>query len=511
MHTNVKKVLPDIEIVSWLNLKYKGIPLNRAIRAEVTGVSPFCKVCGAPTKSDGKLTCSINCRVLLMQPTAAARNEKRKQTCIERYGVSSPAKLPEVVKKRINTTIERYGAKVSLRTREEASKRSKNLNEQGRETLRKKYGVNNAGQLPLHKEKCRESMLLKYGVDTYFKSEEFFKKQKEHALATYSSYCVPSIMILDICLPPNEKVNKFVNPNLLISFRCLTCCGIGTLPSETFKWRLKNLATCCTACANLTSKSAKESAIAKFIQTRGFEIESNVRILNGKEIDIFVPSLQTGVEFNGLYWHNDNRLSPTAHASKTKIAAELGIQLIHVFEDDWDHAPEVVSSRLLHRLNKTQVRIHARKCEVMVISNSEANAFLTQNFLGHVQLKSLEINVGLFFNGMLCSVMSFCRQNGESVWRLTAFCTLLNFFVAGGLSKLFSAFRKTFHPSRVICFCDNAWPSSVLKNLSFVKVGESNPTYWKINLKEGKRFRSCKSGEFLKIWDCGYSKWMWRK
>ena len=28
-------------------------------------------------------------------------------------------------------------------------------------------------------------------------------------------------------------------------------------------------------------------------------------ILNGKEIDIFIPKLKIGVEYNGLYWHSE--------------------------------------------------------------------------------------------------------------------------------------------------------------------------------------------------------------
>ena len=52
-----------------------------------------------------------------------------------------------------------------------------------------------------------------------------------------------------------------------------------------------------------TSKQEEElrSYIENFIKT-----ESTCKILDGKEIDIYIPSLKLGFEFNGNYWHSSD-------------------------------------------------------------------------------------------------------------------------------------------------------------------------------------------------------------
>lgn len=51
-----------------------------------------------------------------------------------------------------------------------------------------------------------------------------------------------------------------------------------------------------------------------------------------KEIDVYLPELKLGFEFNGKYWHEGDG---SRERLKTELAADVGIRLIHVEELDW--------------------------------------------------------------------------------------------------------------------------------------------------------------------------------
>lgn len=71
-----------------------------------------------------------------------------------------------------------------------------------------------------------------------------------------------------------------------------------------------------------------------------------------KEIDILIPSLHVGIEFNGKYWHNDEHIMERVGLSsgeydkrKTIAADKLGLNLLFVNENDWmNNRKNVLSS-----------------------------------------------------------------------------------------------------------------------------------------------------------------------
>lgn len=90
----------------------------------------------------------------------------------------------------------------------------------------------------------------------------------------------------------------------------------------------------CPKCSHHVSNS--EIEVQKFVKSIGCEIETNNRkILNGKELDIFIPSLNKAIEFNGKYWHYNENFKPGKHALKSNLCREKGIKLLHIREDLW--------------------------------------------------------------------------------------------------------------------------------------------------------------------------------
>ena len=63
-------------------------------------------------------------------------------------------------------------------------------------------------------------------------------------------------------------------------------------------------------------------------------INHNDRIvLRPKELDIYLPDLKIGIEYNGTYWHSiEKGIDKYAHRRKSIACKKLGIRLIHIFE-----------------------------------------------------------------------------------------------------------------------------------------------------------------------------------
>lgn len=90
----------------------------------------------------------------------------------------------------------------------------------------------------------------------------------------------------------------------------------------------------CPKCKGVVSK--REVEVQNFIKSLGFEIKTNNRkLLNGKELDIYIPSLNKAIEFNGKYWHYNENFTPGKHSGKSNLCREKGIKLLHIREDLW--------------------------------------------------------------------------------------------------------------------------------------------------------------------------------
>jgi hypothetical protein len=89
--------------------------------------------------------------------------------------------------------------------------------------------------------------------------------------------------------------------------------------------------------------------------------EDNYLILNGKEIDIYIPELHLGIEYNGDYWHSDEMIrkkfhnkyknAEDYHQEKYNIAKSKNINLYFIWEHDWKNRPEVVKRYLKILIN----------------------------------------------------------------------------------------------------------------------------------------------------------------
>lgn len=442
--------------------------------------------------------------------------------------------------KRIETCLQKYGTKVSTNTIEAAKRRTANLQIKGRETILLKYKVSHPSQISGHYEKCKKTLMENYGVEHNAQIPKNIEQREIGVSNRWNSKC-DSIKILNFVEPSDLKKSLFVNPNTIIKFQCNTCENIEELPSETFKWRVDNISTPCIKCSGVSMGSAAQSQVFDFLRTIfGGEI-----LINDKsqicplELDFFMPELKIAIEFDGIFWHSFNREESKAerdyHLLKTEKCEQLGIQLIHIFENEWILKQDIVKSRLRNLLKQNQNKIFARTCRVMNISPIIAKQFMDDN---HIQGScNAKIQLGLYSPlNDLVGVMSFgkSRFNRKFEYELIRFASKLDMTIVGGASKLLSHFKMEYSPNSIISYADRRWSQgNIYKTLGFSFSHNSSANFWIIEkgsliLQSRLKFQkhilektltnfdpllTADKNIFLngyrRIWDCGNKVFIW--
>lgn len=293
-------------------------------------------------------------------------------------------------------------------------------------------------------------------------------------------------------------------------------------------------------------RSRYESEFKEFFDKFGIEYENNVRkIVDNKfELDFYFPQKNLAVEFDGLYYHGElsNNKDKTYHIKKTEFCNEKGIDLIHIFEDEWINKKDIIKSKLLYKLKFEEItKIYARDCSIQEISSKECKKFLDEN---HIQGKdNSSIRLGLYRNDGLISVMTFSKfsiskgqKSTDNSFELSRFCTKTYHSVLGGYSKLFSYFEKNYDFDKIITYADRRWSSinNVYATIKWKFSGTTPPNYWYMDKQHTLRkhrfnftkhkiinemngdpslteWENMKKMGFDRIWDCGHFKYEYKK
>jgi len=80
------------------------------------------------------------------------------------------------------------------------------------------------------------------------------------------------------------------------------------------------------------------------------------------ELDLKIGN-KIAIEYDGLYWHNDDvKEDHKYHLNKTLRCEQENIQLIHIFENEWNSKKDIVKSRIKNILGIHETIVFARKC-----------------------------------------------------------------------------------------------------------------------------------------------------
>jgi len=285
-----------------------------------------------------------------------------------------------------------------------------------------------------------------------------------------------------------------------------------------------------------SNRSRKEIELYTFILSLCPDAISNYKFnTSKKEIDIFIQTLNIGIEFNGLYWHSELVLSslgvsPKKDNTKYNEILDAGIRCLVILEDEWDNKQEIVKSRLTHILGGISKKIYARQCITKEISSKIASTFCKQH---HIQgAGRSNYRVGLYEKNkeQLLAVMTFSKNNISRKiheWELNRFCSIPEYVIVGGASKLLSAFERAIMPKSIVTYADRRWSQgNVYSQLGFSYVTTTSPGYWYFRANECIRFhryslRKTKHDDQIlsewenrilqgwnRIWDCGNKKYI---
>lgn len=248
---------------------------------------------------------------------------------------------------------------------------------------------------------------------------------------------------------------EFFGMGKKVDVKCLDHGLFRTLPKD----HIAKMAGC-QKCASERTSSVEERHLADWIESIGEEVDRNNReVLGGFEIDIYLPDRKIGIEYNGAYWHHDERMAhPRIHEKKAMRASNLGIRLITVWDFDWKQRQDMVKRHILHAIGRHDgTKINARQCIIKRVSFDEARPFYDRTHIQGAPWRAM-CHYGLFSDGAMVACMSFGQgasrrgKTGSDEWELMRFST--DGIVRGGASKLFNAFIGERNPTTVWSFSD---------------------------------------------------------
>lgn len=435
---------------------------------------------------------------------------KIRKTNIKRYGTECSLHNPEIKKKTLKTFKEKYGG--------HHTKNEKFKNRIKNQSL-ENYGVEYSFQRDDVIKRIKDTKRLKYGNEHYSNRDKF----KETLMKNFLIKKISNLYNVK----PLFDLSEYNGVHDLYKWKCLEC-------GEEFFDNIDNGTD--PICRNCFPKKygKEEDEVFEFL-SQELAINNIIRndrsVLEGKEIDFYLPDFNLGIELDGLYWHSNLYTEKKYHRVKTENCLEKGIQLIHIFEDEWVLKNNIVKNRLKYILTNNVDRVYARKTIVREIDSKIKNEFLQKNHLQGPDKSTIKL--GLFQESDLISVMTFSKprvslgyKNIENdVWELSRFSSTKR--VVGGASKMLAYFEKNWRPKKIISFADMRWSmGNLYKQLGFKFEYKTEPNYWyfksgslerfhrfkfrKDRLKTFENFSKDKTekqimeeSNYLRIYDCG--------
>lgn len=441
--------------------------------------------------------------------------EKVRKTNRERYGVDSFTQTPEYIEKTKETNIKKYGVEWSFQSEEvkekgrqtllekygvDAPSRSPEIRAKAEQTCIEKYGVPNVFKNPVFVEKAKQTSLERYGVDNYAKTEECKEKMKQTCLERYEEeyfsksdeskemqkqqflekYGVPSFS--QFHFTPETREILF-NKDNLVNF-------IEAQEDKSIDHLSKLLGVCDTTLRKyiheygLAEKYLYQTEVSRYeIEIKELLNSLNIEYLHNRkdiipplELDIYIPSKNIAIEFDGNYWHSTDIKPLNYHNLKSTKCEEKEIRLIHIFEYEWNSNSEKIKNYLKDILSNRNL-ISAEDCIVKEISFNQAKNFINKYSLKEYQPSS--IRIGLFKEDKLLEVMTFSKSKSNETYdyNVTNIAAKSGYKIENGYKKIFQYFEENYKPLNVVAFCDRCkYTGDLFKklNFNFERISEEN-------------------------------------
>jgi len=295
----------------------------------------------------------------------------------------------------------------------------------------------------------------------------------------------------------------------------------------------------CTQCNHM--KSEPENQIAAFLEQYTKVERGNRSIIKPKEIDIWLPEFNMGVEFHGLYTHRASSVK-NLHRNKWELAEQAGVRLIQIFHDEWLNKQELVKARLLAFIGKGET-YNARQLRLERVEMQDIRQMLETTHIQGAGVSS--VNYALYDGDRVIAVATFGKARSgamtgaktDGVWEVVRYASVGR--VRGGFSKLFKRFLTDVNPNKVISYCDLRYGNGRLYEATgFTLEAITEPDYWwipkgkivripryvtqkhkmanpshplhKYYQPEKTEAQICADAGWEKIYGVGNQKWVWK-
>ena len=446
------------------------LPDFARIFAAVSGSSPICErgnvrklrsindgawvFCG----NAGVCECAKKSMASKISESSATRDwdaviDKRRATNLEKYGHINAAQTPAIIQKHKDY----YADPVK------SAKAVENL----KATCMEKYGVTNPNKLEWVRDKIAETNIDRYGVKNVKQCPEI--NSKIHMTRTKRAEESNGRYLIDATYESMVRKLKSIGYTLNVkkedyngtkvgkySFTHDMC---GTHFTRSFNGLRTD--TMCPHCFYTEKKwvSGEEQSVMGYIESLGIPFtKSRQDIINPYHLDIYIPSFNLAIEYNGLYWHSEKSGGKDTeyHWMKMDRCNKVGLQLISIFSDEWLEKQDIVKSILSNRFGKSQV-IEATACEIRELAIEGAWEFFDKNHIDGGNEGTVAI--GLFWQDELIAAINFAPDelSGAQQWQLVQYCPILFKTVNGGLKRLIDYFVEKYRPSVITAINDARW------------------------------------------------------
>lgn len=340
------------------------------------------------------------------------------------------------------------------------------------------------------KTKNTDIRILKQSEKMSGKNNHFFgKRHSEESLNKIRFSKIVSDFEFENRIQSREKEFELITnysdyssrQNQYLEFKCKKCNSILKKTLQSFE-----RGSVCNIC-NPAGTSQAEKEIGQFIESLGQKVEYNNRsILSPKEIDVYVPDMNFGIEHNGLYYHsilNGTMRNKNYYLEKKKTAKLKSVNLIHIFSDEWIHKKEICKSMITNRLGLINKKIFARKCDVREVTVKEAKVFFESNHISGYSPSLIRFGLYLENELILCLSLRKPRQKKyKDLIEISRFASKINVNVVGGLSKLIKkaeSWAKNEQFKGILTYADLRFGNGDGYLASgFKLIKETGPDYW---------------------------------
>jgi hypothetical protein len=309
--------------------------------------------------------------------------QKRKETLIKKFGVDNCLKSKLIQNRIKQTNLEKYGVENAMQ--------NKYVNDKAKKTLIENYGINNPAKLS---------------------SNRFIKETGQHITDWYKGLSDPK--------PGYSTLIHHFNNEII---------SINELNQYLLDFKSK--------------KSFLEIKSEKLFNAEHFNKNPNNNLSYKPD---FKLSDSIFVNVDGLYWHSDEvQKNRRYHFEMRKDFEKQNVRIFQFREDEINYKPEIVKSIVNNSIGLTPNKIFARKCEIQVVPQTLATKFLNEN---HLMGKTNAKHIGLYFENNLVSLISYKEK--KNVCKIERFCSLINHNIIGGFNKLLTHIeRNCLKPSTI--------------------------------------------------------------